>query len=261
MKAFCSFLLVIAMSFSAALAQPGPNVVDAKGRKQGPWKKVGPDGKTIYEGSFVDDKPNGKFTYYYPNGKVKIVSLFSDKGKVSRTKVYHETSGKLMAWGKYVEEKRDSVWKFFNEDSVLVSEETYTLGKKNGVAKNYYANGKVAEEKPYKNDVLDGVWKQYYDDGTMKSQGKYVNGLMEGKVFFYYPDGKTSVSGVYEHSLKEGTWNFYKANGQVERTEIYKKGVMQGEPILIKPEEINNKKNDPELQQKNKDMEKQMTPH
>jgi antitoxin component YwqK of YwqJK toxin-antitoxin module len=258
MRTFCSFLLLMAVSASMAFGQ---NKVDEKGRKQGPWKKMAPDGKTvIYEGKFIDDKPEGKFTYYYPNGKVKIVTVFSQKGSVSRTKLFSEENGKLMAEGKYVSEKRDSTWRFYN-DSLLASEENYVLGQKNGLEKTFYPNGKVAEEKPYKMGVLEGVWKQYYDDGAMKSQGKYVAGQMEGKALFYYPEGKTSVSGTYVHSLKEGTWTFYRPDGQVERTEVYKMGVMQGEPVLIKAEELDKMKNDPKLQQGDQEMQKQMVPH
>jgi len=250
MRTFCSFLLLAALSVSMAFAQ---NKVDEKGRKQGYWKKAGKDGKLLYEGSFIDDKPDGKFTYYYPNGKTKIVSHFSQKGTVSRSKLFFENNGNLMAEGKYVNEKRDSIWRFYRNDTlILASDETYTLGKKNGIAKTYYPNGKVAEEKPYKNDVLDGMWKQYYKDGVIKAQGKYVNGHMEGKVLFHYPDGKTSVMGNYVKSLKEGTWTFYKPDGKVEKTEEYKAGMLQGEPALIKPEELEKLKNDPNLQQKGK---------
>lgn len=247
--------------FSAAAVHAQPNKVDDKGRKQGQWKKTGPDGKTLYEGTFVDGKPEGRFVYYYPNGKVKIISDFSQKGKISRTRMFHEVNGKLMAVGKYLDEKRDSTWRFYSEDSVLVSEEPYTQGKKNGVVKSYFPNGKVAEEKPYKMDVLDGVWKQYFDDGAMKAQGKYVNGLMEGKVFFYYPDGKTSVAGNYARSLKEGTWTYYKADGKIDRTEVYKSGILQGEqPALLKQEELDKVRSNQEMQQKDKEFQKQMAP-
>ena len=50
------------------------NVTDAKGLKQGYWKKL--DDKTnhlVYEGLFKDDKPQGIFKYYYYkpfNGKL-----------------------------------------------------------------------------------------------------------------------------------------------------------------------------------------------
>lgn len=257
MKAFFSLVLLIAVAASTAFAQ---NKVDEKGRKQGPWKKTTPDGKVIYEGSFVDDRPEGKFVYYYPDGKVKIISYFSQKGKVARVKLFHESNGKLMAEGKSVEEKRDSTWRFYNEDSLLLSEEPYTLGKKNGVVKTFYPNGKVADETPYKMDVKDGVVKTYFNDGTLKSQQKYVNGLIEGKVYFYFPDGKVSVAGQYVNSLKDGVWTFYKSNGQVERTEAYKRGMLQGEPQIIKVDELEKVKQNSQLQQKDREMEQQLGP-
>lgn len=257
MRAFLSIVLLIAMSASAVFAQ---NKVDEKGRKQGPWKKTTPDGKVVYEGTFVDDKPEGKFIYYYPDGKVKILTYFSQKGKVARVKLFHESNGKLMAQGKSIEEKRDSIWRFYSEDTLLISEEPYTLGKKNGMAKTFYPNGKVADEMPYKMDVKDGISKSYFNDGTMKSQQKFVNGLIEGKVYFYFPDGKVSVAGNYVNSLKDGTWTFYKTTGQVEKTEVYKRGVLQGEPQIIKNEELEKMKQNQQLQQNDREMQQKLGP-
>ena len=48
------------------------NQVDSQGRKQGKWEKTHPESAVYqYRGEFKDDKPVGKFTYYYESSKVK----------------------------------------------------------------------------------------------------------------------------------------------------------------------------------------------
>ena len=50
------------------------NQVDAKGKKQGEWGKLYEGSRVFeYKGQFVNDKPVGKFTYYYPSSKVKAI--------------------------------------------------------------------------------------------------------------------------------------------------------------------------------------------
>ena len=52
------------------------NQVDATGKKQGLWKKY--DGTVLVsKGTYKDGYPEGEFTYYYENGSVKAISVFS----------------------------------------------------------------------------------------------------------------------------------------------------------------------------------------
>ena len=70
MRKYIFFIFSVMISVSV-FAQ---TQTDASGRKQGYWKKV--DEKTkklIYEGLFKDDKPQGKFKYYYPFDSIKEV--------------------------------------------------------------------------------------------------------------------------------------------------------------------------------------------
>ena len=50
---------------------------DASGKKQGYWKqKDEKTNKLVFEGEFKDDKPIGKFKYYYPNDSVRAIIDF-----------------------------------------------------------------------------------------------------------------------------------------------------------------------------------------
>ena len=137
MKPALLFCLIFFTSL-AIFGQDTINKTDAGGKKQGFWIKKDKDGKKIYEGQFNNDIPYGTFKYYYPDGALKAVSVLSDNGRCSRTTTFFK-NGRKMAEGKYIDEKRDSTWKFYTEfDNIMVSEEFYKDGKKDGISKTFY---------------------------------------------------------------------------------------------------------------------------
>jgi antitoxin component YwqK of YwqJK toxin-antitoxin module len=209
----------------ASFAQDAPNTTDASGKKQGHWIKYDDNHKKMYEGSFVNNVPVGKFTYFYDTGKPWAVTIFMKNGTVAYTKHYN-AGGALSGEGKYVNQKKDSLWRFYNEDSTLIATENYINGVKNGTSKVYYKTGQVAEEKVWKNGKLNGTCKKYFFDGQLKYVGQYIDDKKEGKATYYYASGKIDGEGVYKNDLKDGTWKYYKEDGKERRTDQYVNGIM-----------------------------------
>lgn len=209
----------------ATLAQAQTGTTDSQGRKQGYWKKTDEKtGKLVYEGLFKDNKPQGKFKYYYPNDSVRAVMEFRQDGKVSYSTLYHQSTGKRMASGKYISELKDSVWIYFDEAGVMISKEKYAMGKKDGTSYVYYPDGTVSEERVYKLDVENGPFKQYYNTKAVKGEGTYVNGKMEGKNAYYYPNGICAAVGYYKDGHRNGPWIFKEKDGKVSSKTLYKNG-------------------------------------
>ncbi len=212
------------LSISILKAQnEAPNKTDAAGKKQGHWIKFDANHKKLYDGNFVNDIPTGKFVYFYDTGVPRSITVFSQNGKVARTQMF-SNGGKLSGEGKYVNEKKDSIWKFYDGDGKFLSDEIYINGLKNGIAKVYYSNGQVAEEKLWKDGIANGACTKYFQSGELKYRGNFFNGKVEGKVVFYHPNGKIYAEGIYKNDLKEGTWNFYKEDGSLEKTDVYVDG-------------------------------------
>ena len=192
---------------------------DANGKKQGYWKqKDEKTNKLMYEGEFRDDRPVGKFKYYYPNDSIRAIIDFKKGGKTAYAKLFHY-NGKRMGEGKYNSEilnnlNRDSVWLFYDEAGILISKDKYVNGKKDGVCYVYLPDGKLAEEKTYKNDVLNGPFKQYFDGVKLRGQGAYKDGLLEGKVSYYFPNGTEVATGFYIKDRKNGPWIFKEQNAR-----------------------------------------------
>ncbi|MFL5763098.1 MAG: toxin-antitoxin system YwqK family antitoxin [Bacteroidia bacterium] len=251
------FITAAGICLSSVLyAQEVTNKTDASGKKQGHWIKLDENQKKIYEGNFENNIPVGLFTYYYDTGIPWSKSVFSKNGTVARTKMY-DAGGNLIGEGKYVNEKKDSTWKFYGgEEFKLISEENYTGGIKNGSCKVFYANGQVSEEKIWKNGKLDGPCKKYFESGTMKYSGQYVADKLEGKVTYYQPNGKIDAQGVYKNDVKEGVWVYYQEDGvTVKRKDTYLAGRMvdstdKGSDTITKEQMEKEKKNSEQYENK-----------
>jgi antitoxin component YwqK of YwqJK toxin-antitoxin module len=214
------FIILLVISISA-FAQ----TTDANGKKQGYWKKKDEKtGKLIYEGMFKDDKPQGVFKYYYPHDSIKAIMDFRQDGKISYSTMFHLTTGKKMAYGKYIGEAKDSVWTYYDDKGVLISRETFKGGKKNGISYVYFPDGVVSEQRSFKMGVEDGPFKLYFDNVNVKGEGVYVNGKLEGKNAYYYPNGVSAAVGYYKNGQKVGPWLYRNSAGKVTEKELYKNG-------------------------------------
>lgn len=235
MKPFLLFCVIFITSV-ALFGQDTINNVDAGGKKQGYWIKKDQEGKKIYEGQFIHDIPYGTFKYFYTEGELKAISLLSDGGKRSWTTTYFK-NGKKMAEGLYISEKKDSTWKFYSEfDDIVVSEDFYKDGKKEGISKTFYPDGLVAERSMWKNGIRSGVWEQYYTDGKLKLQCAYVNDKKNGPLKTYHISGRIWLTGQYINGDADGTWTYITEKGEIEKKEYFDKGRLVRTEVFIKKE-------------------------
>lgn len=216
-------------------AQSTNNTVDAGGLKQGAWEKKDAAGRLVYQGSFINNKPNGDFVYFDSTGRVKAKTVFSENGTKAYTIVFEK--GFKLSEGLYINEKKEGTWKFFNNDSVVIAEETYKEGIPEGIWKTYYSNGALCEEMPYVNGVKEGTWLQYFYDGPIKTKATFKNGKLEGLATFYHPNGLVFISGPYTNNLKDGVWMHLNDKGVAEKREIWSAGFLVAEEYYNKAQE------------------------
>ncbi len=215
-------LLSVSVNLLFSQVMDSLNRIDKKGLKQGSWVKKDDAGNIIYKGTFVNDKPSGKFIYYYSTGKTKSITTFYKKDRQAFTQLFGP-DGKRISQGKINGESKDSTWTFYNDNDSVSSIDIYVNGKRNGICLTFYNNGKLLEEASYKDDVLNGLYKQYYESGTLSMVYTNVNGLHEGIAKFYYPSGQISIEGFYKNDFKDGVWNYFNENGSLDWRITYKK--------------------------------------
>ncbi len=217
-----NLFVVIFVMFGFLAFSQGENKTDAKGQKQGEWKKYHKNGMLRYVGNFKNNKPIGEFKYYYESGSVQ--AKMSHKGTTSYSIIFYET-GEVKATGKYMSQKKDSTWTYYDLDGFKTATEYYTKGLKDKIWYVYFNTGQIAEEKEYSKDFEHGIWNQYYEDGKKKMEANHENGGLEGKAVYYNSEGIRSISGFYYHGLRNGVWLYFEDNGvKIKKKEKYKNG-------------------------------------
>jgi antitoxin component YwqK of YwqJK toxin-antitoxin module len=219
-------LLVFLVLLIAANISFSQNKKDDKGRRQGHWKAPNINGTLTYEGDFLDDIPQGKITYTHIKENYKYSELtYVNKDEVNA--VFYHSNKNIKAKGKYIKDKKEGLWEYFNKDGVLISLENYKANKKHGTETILFEDGNKAIVKNWKNGIEDGPLEEYYNNGNAKFKGTYKDGQLEGYVEMFHYNGKTKVRGKYQFSVKNGLWLYYKDDGvTVERRETYNKGYL-----------------------------------
>lgn len=214
-------VVVMFLSNQVTVAQ---NVTDANGLKQGAWVKKDANGKLKYRGQFKDGAPVGKFKYYNPDGVIVTVMNFLTADTVLATH-FHDNS-KKSAYGYYVNKQKEGVWRFYDRNGILLSEEHYKSGKKHGSYKVYNLDGTLSRETNFLDGLENGYRKTYSSKGQLLTEGNFKDGVMDG-VQKIYKNGKLNIIGSYKHAVRDGEWKYYDESGNIIKTEIYQLGVKQ----------------------------------
>ena len=234
MKRTASILVAVALLVggTAAWAQ---NQIDSQGRRQGRWVRMDKDGSKIYEGTFTDGLEDGVFTYYYPNGTVRMRNVYTVPG-IHCTHEAFDEKGRLVARGEYDRRNRDGRWQFFSEEGRLVKEADYRMGIKDGVHIIYTQRGDTAEVTHWVNNHRNGRWwKRIGTAGYITAT--YVNGGIEGRLVKYDDDGLLVREGYYNDGFKHGSNRIYEG-GQLVVDEQWEHGTMVDRRVrLLCPKE------------------------
>jgi antitoxin component YwqK of YwqJK toxin-antitoxin module len=215
----------------------GQNQKDSKGRKQGEWVKYHENSNVpLYKGQFIDDKPTGKFVYYYPSSKVMAVVNHDHKTGRSESFMYHENK-KLMAHGIYINQKKDSVWTHYGPSERLSFKETYKNDVLNGKKTIYYVpedpydkRVEIAQEMTFVNGRLNGEAKDYFPGGAIKKECVYHEGVYNGVVKHYHPTGGVMLIERWKDRKKHGWWMTYNNQGkEIGRTYYHNGRVLEGD--------------------------------
>lgn len=206
------------------------NVSDAKSRKQGLWYRTYSEGGLYYVGYFLDGKPKPGSTmwYYYQGGQLMAIHRFRDNPDIVDAETYFK-SGALQSSGKYVQQKKDSIWTFQAEAGYVTSVEEYKNDMRNGKVQIFYPDGKIMHEGVYVDDKLNGSIKEYFPSGKVKLEGSCVNDMYEGKMLFYQENGLKQSEGKYAAGVKQGEWLFYLDNGKLQMQVLYDAGQVKKE--------------------------------
>lgn len=233
---FTMKLRLIALALMmVGLACQAQNQMDKQGRRQGHWVKMDKQGAKIYEGDFVDDKETGTFTYYYPNGTIRIQNEYTIPGKVCKHQVF-DKEGHLLAKGDFNQKNRDGLWLFYSANGKVIKQTTYKMGVRHGLQVLFTSNGDTAEVCNWADNHRHGRWwKRIGTKGYITAT--YVKGGIEGRLTEYNDDQQLVREGFYTKGERNGQWSYYE-NGQKVICETWTMGNMRDREVrLLLPEE------------------------
>ena len=226
------FVLALMMVGIACQAQ---NQIDKQGRKQGHWIKTDKQGAKIYEGDFKDDLEVGLFTYYFPDGTVRIRNNYTVPGKICQHEVFDQ-QGHLLAKGNFNQKNRDGRWEFFSVDGKLLKITTYKMGVRHGLQVIFTSAGDTAEVCNWTDNHRNGRWwKRIGLKGYITAT--YVMGGIEGRLVEYNDAEQLVREGHYTKGERNGQWKYYE-KGEFTVDESWSMGTLRDRKVrLLLPEE------------------------
>lgn len=225
------------------------NQTDAQGRKQGKWAKTYPGTRVYqYKGQFKDDKPVGKFQYFYKSNKPKAIIEHDENSNRSVAYFYHE-NGRLLSYGIYRNQQKDSTWIGLDEYKTVRLQENYKNGKLHGKKVEYYAPIKGTKQqvpltvKNYKEGVLHGDFVEYYENRGVREKGSYLNGKKHGVWHTFHATGKKMMLNRYKNGKRHGWCYGYDDSGkQAAKHYFYNGKRYEGKELQDLLDKINAKK-------------------
>jgi antitoxin component YwqK of YwqJK toxin-antitoxin module len=247
-----------------------PNgVTDNQNQKQGIWKDYevikdftcinnGLKPKQVFgtfllygEGSFVNDKRNGKwifytiedqtfkkliqkeviynngvlegeFKYFYPNEKLAMIGQFKNNELDGVIKSFH-INGELYGTRFYKNGLKDGKHIYIYSNGKIELVHSFVNGIKDGLYQLNYPNGNIQEKFNYKMGKEDGVYQYFYDNGQLWIEKTYSNDLLLNVKGNYSKDGKSRDKGTLENG--NGTVKYYTEEGKIYLIITFKNGM------------------------------------
>lgn len=188
-----------------------PNKVDELGRKQGEWAKKYPNGRYIYEATFVDNIPIDTVKRYYEDGTISLYQIYKPATD-SCYVINFNDENKKGSEGFYIKGKKVGTWLFYNNNGNIVTKSNYNNDIIDGLSITYYPTGEILEKINYKNGVLHGPWQRFYSSGATQTSASYNNGVLDGHYKVINDNGDVSIEGVYKNGKQIGDWKTFDNN-------------------------------------------------
>lgn len=181
--------IITLFTFSTAslYSQTSTNVIDANGKKQGPWiitsgmanNPCGDASKKIKEGAYknsrkeglwieyycndklkskinyIHNRPNGDAIFYHKNGNIKEQGAWKSNRWVGAYKLYYPNGQVRQAFNFNESGKREGKQAYYHENGQVQIVGNWSGGSESGEIKEYYANGELRSSKTFNGGTLD----------------------------------------------------------------------------------------------------------
>lgn len=194
---------------------------DIRGYKQGKWNYFYPDGKTKAYGMYTDDKRVGEWFFLYQNGTKEQIGKYTD-GKPEGAWTWYFPNSAIRRTGAFSNGLEEGLFYELSVEGDTISNGKYVAGMKHGNWK-YKVNDHI-ETGSYRYNKRDGIWNYYYPDNILEFEGNFIEGFEDGTHKFYYPNKNIKLVANYISGIATKKWKYYNPDGSIRTIVEYRAG-------------------------------------
>lgn len=130
--------------------------LDENGNRSGYGRTETSQGKTAYEGEYLNDMRNGFGSFYYKDGSINYVGDWKNNLRDGRGVGFRSSDSQVHV-GKWKDNTPDDIGVRFDKDGNFISLNHYSMGNKDGVGISFDKNGNLVVTKWKNNNEVDST--------------------------------------------------------------------------------------------------------
>jgi len=199
--------------------------------KNGPWITLGDNGSVSEKGVYKQDKAQGEWFVYWPDGTIKNRLNFRDDELEGPAQTFHPNGAVNKSYSTK-SGKKQGVSEIYSHSGLLINRNTYTDDMTDGPGVyNDYSEGFVRNY-TYKRDTLSGESSETWSNGKKKLQCSYLMGVLDGNYTSWYANGDMETEKLYRRDTLTGKYTEYFPNNQKSKESWYNRsGELSGKII------------------------------
>tara|TARA_R110001592_G_scaffold307299_3_gene581057 strand:+ start:88271 stop:89842 length:1572 start_codon:yes stop_codon:yes gene_type:complete len=235
------------------------NRYDQDGKKSNLWIEFHPNEKKKLVGKYVDGQKEGIFkaydedenliaVYNYRNGEKsstdKSLSFFTiEKSYYQNQQLKSSISKSKFGYRQGYTYLYDSLGNlnealFYDQDTLVFSGITDSLGRKQYDWIYYYRNGNIKEKGYYIDDKKEKEWVYNFESGKPEQTGKYKNNQPIGEWIWLFENGKQRRIENYELGSRSGELLEYDPFGFIAAEGKYQDGERSGKWFISSGDQV-----------------------
>ncbi|MDB5201623.1 MAG: tetratricopeptide repeat protein [Ferruginibacter sp.] len=206
--------------YSADGIKQSEGFFDKEGNRNGKFTWYYNNGKVSEESEWKSGEQDGMQTSYYANGKVRKTTSFTAGTENGYFKDYN-ANGSLNSEGWIVDGQRQQNFLYYNKSGKLTTNEYYLNNDLDGYSITFDPSGKKTTESKYSTGWINSI-SDFDTSGRILTLNQYENG--HGPFGYKFQNGKVAAKGSYNNYLLSGPLVYYYFDGSVSSEAFYKLG-------------------------------------
>ena len=196
--------------------------------KNGKFKAYTKQGYLYLEINYKNNKKNGEANCYFKDSCALSWTNCYKNDELNGVCKKYRKNGNFEKTETFVMGKKEGLEKEYDEQGNIKKEITWKQNARHGFAKRYYSNGQVEQETQYVNDKAEGLARSYYKSGEIKTIATLIENKIHGIAKGYFKNGKLKYEGYYKKDKCEGLYKRFYENGKIKQIFEYKNDKLHG---------------------------------